>query len=102
MIFDVKMEYLHCKDMMVAEEHVTNPPSTITYASVVLRKTVIIALWLSYLNDLPVKVADIQNDYIMEPVVEKIQTILGREFGGDAGRKTIVVHALYGLKSDGY
>ena len=33
------------------------------------------------------------------PVTEKIQTVLGPEFGEDSGRKAIVVRALYGLKS---
>ena len=36
--------------------------STITYASVVSRETVRIALTLATLNDFPVKVSDIQND----------------------------------------
>ena len=35
------------------------------------------------------------------PVTEKIQTVLGPEFGEDSGRKAIVVQAHYGLKSAG-
>jgi hypothetical protein len=32
---------------------------------------------------------------------EKIYTVLGLEFGADAGKMAIIVHALYGLKSAG-
>jgi hypothetical protein len=35
------------------------------------------------------------------PVSEKIWTRLGPEFGSDSGKITIIVHALYGLKSAG-
>ena len=41
------------------------------------------------------------NAYIQAPVTEKIWTTLGSEFGEDAGKKAIIVHAIYGLKSSG-
>ena len=44
---------------------------------------------------------DIENAYITAPCTEKIWTILGPEFGSDAGKSAIVVHALYGLKNAG-
>jgi hypothetical protein len=53
------------------------------------------------LNDLEVKVRDVLNAYITAPVKEKVWTILGPEFGHDAGRSAIIVRALYGLKSAG-
>ena len=62
--FDVKMENFRRKARLVAGGHVTEPPATIMYASVVLRETVRIYLTLDALNDLPVKVADIHNSYI--------------------------------------
>ena len=62
MIFDVKMEDLCLKARLIAGGHVIEPPATITYATVVSRKTVRIALTLDALNDLPVKVVYIQND----------------------------------------
>ena len=65
------------------------------------RETVSIFFTLPALNDLPVNVADIQNAYIMEPVTEKIWTVLGHEFGEDAGRKAILVYTLHGLYSFG-
>ena len=61
MIFDVKMEYFRRKDRLVAGGHVMEPPAIITYAILVSRETTKIALKLSSLNDLPVKVADIHN-----------------------------------------
>ena len=82
---------------MVAGGHSTNPPETITYSSVVSRETVRIALALAALNDLEVKVADIQNSYIPAPVTEKIWTVLGKEFGQDAGKRAIIVRDLYSL-----
>ena len=79
----------------------TDAPATTTFASVVSRETVRIALTLAGLNDLQVKVSDIENAYITAPCTEKICTVLGPEFGSDAGKTEIVVRALYGLKSVG-
>ena len=47
------------------------------------------------------KVSDIQSSYIPESATEKIWTFIGQKFGEDAGRKAIVVWAIYGLKSLG-
>ena len=101
MIFDIKMEYFWRKAILVAGGHVTEPPYTITYASVVSRKTVHVALTVEALNDLQVRASDIDNDYIQAPVAEKIWTVLGPEFGPDAWKSAVVFRALYGLKSAG-
>ena len=101
LVFDVKMEDFRRKARFVAGGHMTDAPATLTYASVVSRETVRIALTLAALNDLEVKTADIENAYLTAPVTEKIWCILGPEFGDDAGKKAIVVRALYGLKSAG-
>jgi hypothetical protein len=101
MIFDVKMENFQRKARFVAGGHMTKAPDVITYASVVSRETVRLALLLASLNDLEVKVGDIENAYLTAPVTEKIWTTLGPEFGADAGKKAVVVRALYGLKSAG-
>jgi hypothetical protein len=74
---------------------------TMTYASVASRESVRIALTLAALNDLEVKTADIENAYLTSPIGEKIWCTLGPEFGGDAGKRAIIVRALYGLKSAG-
>ena len=101
MIFDIKMEDFRRKARLVAGGHRTEAPATITYASVVSRETVRLALTIAALNDLEVKVGDVLNAYITAPVKEKVWTVLGPEFGPDAGRSAIIVRALYGLKSAG-
>jgi hypothetical protein len=99
MIFDVKMEDFRQKARLVDGGHLTKAPATITYASVVSRETVHLALTFASLNDLEVKVGNVLNAYITAPVKEKVWTILGPEFGLDSGKSAIIVHALYGLKS---
>ena len=56
---------------------------------------------LAALNGIEVNVGDIENAYVTAQVTEKIWTKLGEEFGADAGKKAIIVRALYGLKSSG-
>ena len=101
-IFDVKLgENFTRKARLVAGGHTTDPPSSITYSSVVSRDLVRIALTLAALNDLDVLGCDIQNAYISAPCREKIYFIAGQEFGSDAGKIMIIKRALYGLKSSG-
>ena len=101
MIFDIKMEDFRRKARLVAGGHITKAPATITYASVVSRETVRIALLMAALNDLNVKVGDVLNAYITAPITEKVWTVLGPEFGTDTSKSAIIVRALYGLKSAG-
>ena len=77
----------------------TKAPNVSTYASVVSRETVRIALTYAALNDLEVKGADIQNAFLAAPCEEKIYTRLGPEFGPDEGKHAVIKRALYGLKS---
>ena len=65
------------------------------------RDSVRIALTVAALNGLEVKAGDVMNAYVTAPVKEKIWTTLGPEHGPDAGKKAIIVRALYGLKSSG-
>jgi hypothetical protein len=67
MIFDIKIKDFRRKAHMVAGGHMTGAPTTMTYASVVSRETVCIALTIAALNDLEVKAADILNAYISGP-----------------------------------
>jgi hypothetical protein len=101
MVFDVKMEDFRRKARLVAGGHMTEAPPTITYASVVSRETVRLALTIAALNDLEVKIGDVLNAYITAPITEKVWTTLGPEFGPDAGKTAIIVRALYGLKIAG-
>jgi hypothetical protein len=101
MIFDVKMEDFRRKARFVAGGHTTDTPHAMTYASVVSRESVRIALTLDALKDLYVKMADIENAYLTAPITEKFWTVLGPEFGNDAVKRALIFRALYGLKSDG-
>ena len=101
MIFDGKMENFRQKAQLVAGGHKTKAPPTVTYASVVSRETVRLALTIAALNDLEVKFGDVLNAYITAPITEKVWTILGPEFGPDAGKSVLIVRALYGMKSAG-
>jgi hypothetical protein len=56
---------------------------------------------MAALNDLNVKVGDVLNAYTTAPITKKVWTVLGREFGIEAGKSAIIVRALYGLKSAG-
>jgi hypothetical protein len=60
-----------------------------------------IELTLAALNNLDVKMADIENAYLTAPITEKVWTVLGPEFGDDAGKRALIVRDLYGLKSAG-
>ena len=101
LIYNLKIENFRRKARFVAGGHTTQTPTTLTYSSVVSRESVRIALTLAALNDLEVKTSDIENAYLTAPVSEKIWTVLGPEFGSDAGKKAIIVRSLYGLKSSG-
>lgn len=102
LVFDVKMGSLKRKARLVAGGHMTEDPIVNTYASVVSRESVRIGLLIAALNDLDILAADIQNAYLTSPCQEKIYTILGPEFGREReGKRSIIVRALYGLKSAG-
>ena len=101
MIFDIKLEDFSRKARFVAGGHMTETPKSITYASVVSRDSVRIALTIAALNDLEIVSSDIQNAYLTAPCAEKVWIECGDEFGRDKGRRAIIVRALYGLKSSG-
>jgi hypothetical protein len=101
MIFDVKMEDFRRNVRFVAGGHTAYITHAMPYASVVSRESVRIALTLAALNDLDVKMADIENAYLTAPITVKVWTVLGPEFGDDAGKRALIVRALYVLKSAG-
>ena len=74
-------------------------PATFTYASIVSRYTVRIALMIAALNDLEIKFADILNAYVQAPDIEEVLSNLGPEFGEDAEKNAVSVRVSYGLKS---
>jgi hypothetical protein len=89
------------KSSFVAGGHTTETPHAMTYASVVSRELLRVALNLASLNYLDVKMADIENAYLTAPITEKFWTVLGPEFGDGARKRALIVRALYGLKSTG-
>jgi hypothetical protein len=100
-IFDVKMDFTQ-KARFVAGGHKTDPPTSLTYSSVVSRDSVRIAFLLAALNGLDILAADIGNAYINVDCREKVFFIAGDEFGEtNKGKIVIIVKALYGLKSSG-
>ena len=72
MIFDVMMEDFRRKSRLVAGGHMTDTPVAITYASVVSREIVRLALMLAALNALEVKCGNVMNAYITAPITEKV------------------------------
>ena len=99
-VFDVKMDFTR-KARYVADGHLTDPPASVTYASVVSRESVRIAFLLAALNDLDIMAADISGAYLNAPCREKVCIFCGPEFGSFEGQWAIVEKALYGLKSSG-
>jgi hypothetical protein len=101
LIFDMKMDFTR-KARYVAGGHMTDPPPTLTYSSVVSRDSVRIAFMLAALNDVQLLAADIGNAYLNAPTREKVYTTAGLEFGAELqGQPVLIVRALYGLKSSG-
>jgi Reverse transcriptase (RNA-dependent DNA polymerase) len=100
MIFDIKMDFTH-KARLVAGGHMTDPPSSITYSSVLSRETVRIIFVVAALNELELTAADIGNAYLNAYTTEKVYVITGPEFGHEASCVALIVRALYGLKSSG-
>ena len=101
MIFDVKMDFTR-KARYVGRGDKVPTPEESTFAGVVSRDSVRIALTYAALNDLKVTAADIQNAYLQAPCTEKYYIICGPEFGPEnEGKKALVVRALYGLPGAG-
>ena len=101
-LFDVKLgENFRRKARYVADGHKTDPPSSVTYSSVVSRESVQVCFTVAALNGLDILTADIENAYLTAPCREKCWLRAGPEFGSDEGRVMIVTRALYGLKSSG-
>ena len=101
LVFEVRMT-LERKVRWVKDGHRTRDPENCTYAGVVSRESVRIALTSAALNGLPVCACDIQNAYLQAPTSEKHYVICGPEFGlENVGKTAIIVRALYGGKSAG-
>ena len=105
MIFDVKMlesdDIFIIKARCVAGGHTTETPADLTYASVLSRYLVHIALTHAAFNGIDVLAYDTQNTYLTAKCRKKIWTVAGPGFGSDTSKIFIIKMALYGLKSSG-
>jgi hypothetical protein len=100
-IWDVKMDFTR-KARWVLDGHKQADPEGCTYAGVVSRESVRIALTYAALNGLEVCAADIRNAYLQAPSSNKDYIICGPEFGIENEGKVALIHrALYGGKSAG-
>jgi hypothetical protein len=100
MIFDIKMDFTR-KSRLVAGGYLMDPPSCLTYSSVVSRESVQIAFLVATINGYDVIAADVQNVYVQATSLEKYYAITGDEFGEEKGKTAFIVRALNGLKSSG-
>ena len=102
LIFDVKMgENFRQKSRSVAGVHMTETHATLTYASVVSRYSVHIALTIAALNGLGIFLCDIQNTYLTDECQENIWTRAFLVFSSESVANMIFGMVLYGLKSSG-
>ena len=100
-IFDVKMDFTR-KARWVLDGHKTPEPIISTYADVVSRESVRIALTYAALNGVDVIAADIRNAYLQAPSSQKDYVICGTEFGLEhVGKRALIRRALYGGKTAG-
>lgn len=102
MIFDIKMDGKFTrKARLVVGGHVTDPPSPITYSSVMSHDSVSIALTIASLNNLDLFTCDVESAYPCAEFLEKVWCVAGSEFRSDKGKVLLITLALYGLKSSG-
>ena len=80
LVWDVKMDFTR-KARWVLDGHKTVDPIGSTYAGVVSRESVHVALTYAALNDLDVFAADIRNTYLQAPLSQKDYIICRPEFG---------------------
>lgn len=71
---------------MAAIGHLTDPPSSMTYSSIVSRDSVRIAFTIAALNDLDIMAGDIGNAYVQSPTRERVYSA-GKEFGFKKGKQ---------------
>lgn len=101
LLFNVKM-YFTRKARWVLNGHRYADPVCSTYAGVVSRESVRIALTYAALNDIDIVAADFQNAYLQAPSLQKDYITCGVEFGFEnVGRKALIQRAMFGGKAAG-
>ena len=90
------------KARYVLDGHKPEAPEISTYAGVVSKESIRIALTYAALNCLDVCAADIQNAYLQAPSSQKHYIVCGPEFSQEnVGRNALIKRALYGEKRAG-
>ena len=79
LVFDVKMDIIR-KARWVKDGHKTPEPEVSTFAGVVSRESVRIALAYAAMNDIGMTACDIRNAYLQAPSSERHYVIRGPEF----------------------
>ena len=102
LVFDIKMDFSR-KSRWVLDGHLTKAPDRLsTYAGVVSRESIRIALTYAALNKVAVNAADIRNAYLQAPSSQKDYIICGLEFGlENVGKHALIHRAVYGGKTAG-
>ena len=90
LVFDVKMDFTR-KARWVKDGHRTAEPEILTFAGVVSRESVRIALTYATLNGIDVIAADIKNAYLQAPSSEKLYVIGGHDFGLEHNGKVALI-----------
>ena len=96
LVFDIKMD-LTRKARYVAGGHLTDPPTSMTYASVVSRESVRIGFLVAALNGLDILAGDVQNAYLNAPTKEKVYFVAGSEWKANEGKTVISFYIFSGL-----
>ena len=89
------------KARWVKDGHKTPEFESSTFAGVVGRDSIRIALTHAALNNLDVICADIRNAFIQAPSSERHYIVCGEEFGEYKGKRALIKRALYGGKRAG-
>ena len=83
----------------VAGKNCKDPPSSLTFASVVSTETVGIAFLIAVFNDSKVLAGGMQNAHLYAYTKEKIHFRAGYKWKANQGRIIVITRALYGSKS---
>ena len=83
----------------MAGRHLSYPPSSMTYASVVSQESVNIGFLVAALKYLVILSGGIHNSYLNTETKEKLLLYYRDEWISDQGKVVVILIALYGLKS---
>ena len=92
---DITIKYRY-----VAEGHLVDTPSSMTYASFINRDSVYIIFLIDDINILEILEVGIQNYYLNAPTKDKVVFYVGDESKLDQQSPFVIIRALYGPESN--